>query len=338
MSDTSGKVDREFFETQIQPNLGATVDSTVLGPEHGIDFGVVTPAGEALVITADPLSVVPALGFERAGRLAVHSVLSDVAVSGVPPTHLSVTLTLPESMTEAEFAAFWGGVDETCSRLGVDIVTGHTGYHATDFPWVGGATAIGFGDPEQLVRPDGARPGDGLLLAGGPGREVAALFATLFRDMLDVTEKTCQQAAARLEATTAVEDALAAADAAPVSAMHDATECGVKGALAELAAASGVHIDIESDTVPSQPDVDAVCEAVGLDPWSVSARGTLLITGRPDALAAVADALEARGTDAAIVGSVSSGSGVTIDGEAVEHPGVDPAWETFRELGEAANN
>jgi hydrogenase maturation factor len=47
---------------------------------------------------------------------------------------------------------------------------------------------------------------------------------------------------------------------------------------------------------------------------------------------AVVDALESRGTAAAVAGTVSEGEGVFLDGDRVEHPGVDPAWAAYADL------
>ena len=111
MSDL-GKIDRALFDEVIYPNLGADRADVVLGPRHGVDFGVLDVGGRAVVLASDPVSVLPELGFERAGRFALDVVLADVAVSGIPPTHLTVSLTLPPAMTDDELARLWRGLAE----------------------------------------------------------------------------------------------------------------------------------------------------------------------------------------------------------------------------------
>jgi hydrogenase maturation factor len=251
MPDT-GKIDRQFFEEYIASTLGAARDDIRLGPTHGVDFGAVEVGEHALVVATDPLSVLPALGFERAGRFAVRFALADVAVSGLAPTHLAVSFTLPPAMTDAEFAAVWRGVDAECRALGTAVVTGHTArYAGCQFPWVGSATAMAVGDPDEIVRPDGARPGDRLLVTKGPAVETTGLLTTLFPDQIPLADDVLATAQKRLAETAIAGDALAAADAAPVSAMHDATEGGLLGALFELADSAGVRVAVERDAVPT---------------------------------------------------------------------------------------
>lgn len=328
-----GKVDRSFFDAVIRPNLGAEREDVALGPTHGVDFGVLDVGGRALVTAADPISILPQLGFERAGRLAVDIVLADVAVSGVAPTHIAVSLSLPPEMTDEELAATWRGMADHCRDLGVSVVAGHTArYSGIDYSWVGGATGFGVGAFEDLVRPDGARPGDALVVSTGPAAEVAGLFSTLYGDRLDLPAKTVAVARERLEDIEAVADARAAFEAGEVTAMHDATEGGVLGGLWEMADGADVRFDVERTRMPLAPGVEAVCDAVGVDPWRVTSCGTLLVTVEPADAEAVVAALEARGTPAAAVGHVVEGEGVYVDGERVEPPEHDPSWAAAAEL------
>ncbi len=185
MSDL-GKIDRELFDTVIYPELGADREDVTLGPTHGIDFGVIDVGGDALVTATDPLSVLPDLGFERAGRFALDVVLADVAVSGIAPSHLSVTFTLPPAMSDDELAAMWHGFAGRAEEVGVSVVTGHTArYAGVDYSWVGGATVLGVGSHDDIVRPDGARAGDKLVVGTGPGPKSLACSPISFRNRSD---------------------------------------------------------------------------------------------------------------------------------------------------------
>jgi hydrogenase expression/formation protein HypE len=330
-----GKVDAAFFEEHIYPHLGAEREEVRLGPQHGVDFGVVEVGDRSMVVATDPISVLPALGFERAGRFALDVVLADVAVSGLSPAYLSISFTLPPEMTDEEFATLWQAIDREATDLGTSVVAGHTArQEGCEYPWIGGATALAVGREDDIVRPDGARPGDRLVLTTGPGVEAVGLLTTLFGDRMDLPETAIETARERLADTDTVRDALAAAAAGPVTAMHDATEGGVQGALCEMAESAGVRFDIEREAVPLRPGVEPVCEYLDIDPWKATSSGSLLLTVDPAGVESVLAALETRGTTAAVIGSVTEGTGAYVDSERIEHPAVDPSWDVYAEYAE----
>jgi hydrogenase expression/formation protein HypE len=328
-----GKIDRTTFETVVAPRLGADRDDVGLGPQHGVDFGVLDVGDEVLVTATDPLSILPALGLERAASLALDIVLTDVAVSGISPSHCTVTLTLPRSMTDSDIATIWQGLSDHARELGVTITATHVSRAPNvDTSWVGSVTAFGRGSDTDLVRPDGARPGDALVVSTGPAAEVAGLVATLYPDHLDLPPETLETARERLADIPAVQDARTAFDAGDVTAMHDATEGGIQAGLVEMATGAGVRFDVDQSAVPVRDGVSPVCDELGVDPWEVTSCGTLLCAVAPNDADTVVEALQARGTPAAIVGTVSEGSGVYVDDEAVSAPDADPSWAAIADL------
>lgn len=329
-----GKIDADFFERVVAPNLGADQREVSLGPTAGIDFGVFELGGQAVVTASDPLSVLPELGLECAGRLAVDIVLSDVAVSGIAPTHLAIALTLPPAYPNDDLATLWRGIDAHARELGVSITAGHTGrYPGVESSWIGSGTAFGVGDSDDIVRPDGARAGDALVISTGPAAEVAGLFSTLYPGQLGLDPETVATAQERVADIPAVTDALAAHEAGRVTAMHDATEGGIAAGLNEMADGAGVHFEIDPDAVPMAAGVEAVCDAIDVDPWHVTSCGTLLIAVESGDAPDVVAALEERGTPAAVVGQVTEGNGVYANGERVEPPESDPSWAAGERLG-----
>jgi hydrogenase maturation factor len=236
-------------------------------------------------------------------------------------------------MEDGAFAAVWAGLHEEASDLGVSVVTGHTArYEGCSFPWVGGATALAVGDAADVVRPDGARPGDDLVVTRGPAVETTGLLTTLFPDGVDLPPETLATAQERLDEASCVRDALTAAAAGPVTAMHDATEGGLHGAFAEMAASAGVRLDVGRDRVPIRPGVLETCAALDIDPWTATASGSLVVTVDPAGTDDVLAALEARDTPAARVGRVTEGTGAYVDGERITVPSVDASWAAYSRL------
>lgn len=325
-----GKASREFFDAHVAPNLGADRDDVLLGPTHGADFGVVDLGDRVLALASDPLFVLGDLGIRDAAWFAFHIAVSDAALSGLAPTHLAVDWNLPLDADPEFVGEVFAVFDAEARDLGASIVTGHTGaYEGGSFPTVGGATALALGDRDDLVLPTGATPGDRVVVTKGPAIETVGVVASVFGDRLDLPEETVNRARERLRDASPVRDALAAAATGEVTAMHDATERGLANGLHELAAASGVGVDIERDAVPVSSGVREVCDALGIDPWTASSSGTVVLAARDSA--PVVDALAAEGIPAADVGRVTD-AGVRVNGDLLPEPDADPFWPAYADL------
>jgi hydrogenase expression/formation protein HypE len=338
----TGKATAELFEQVILRRLGASDADVLVGPRHGVDVGVVRVApGIVMALTADPVFVVPAYGWERAAWFAVHILASDAATSGLPLRWMTVDLNLPPEISDEELTALWDAYSRACDDLGIAVVTGHTArYDGCAWPMVGGATCAAIGSEDAYVTPTMARPGDAIVVTKGAAIEATALFAATFPHRLAeaVGAETVRAADALFEQMTVVPEARIASAFglrdAGVTSMHDATEGGVIGGLTEVAAASEVGLRVDVDAIPVRPEVRAVCDAVGIDPLISISEGTLIATVVPKRADEFVSVLAEDGISAAVVGEVTPpGAGsVAVTGGAeyaLVHPGLDPFWEAF---------
>jgi hydrogenase maturation factor len=344
-----GKVTPEMFARVILEHLGARDELILAGPQHGVDVGVAQVApGTALALTADPVFVVPAYGWERAAWFAVHILASDAATSGLPLRWMTVDLNLPLDLSDEDLETLWKAYARACDDLGIAIVTGHTGrYDGCNWPMVGGATCVALGPDDAYVTTAMARPGDRLVVTKGPAIEATALFAATFPDRMkrELGEETWAAADGLFEQMTVVPEARAAAAYGlrdrGVTAMHDATEGGVIGGLSELSAASNVGMRVELEAIPIRPEVRAVCDHLGIDPYISISEGTLIAAVRSGHAKAFLTALGEQDIDAADVGEVTeldAGAILVAEGaeQPLEHPGLDPFWEAFGRWAEEA--
>lgn len=341
-----GKLPPEIFDEIVFPCLGTRDSSVVVPPRHGVDFGVVDLGERVLIVKSDPVFVVPEYGWERSAWFAVHILASDVSVSGNPPRYLAIDLNLPTSMTEEEFAALWRGIHRECEKLGVAIVTGHTGVYAgTDYPMVGGAAMFTVAPKDGYVTTEMARPGDLVVMTKGPAIETAGILSTMFPEVLEEKygKGFVEAASGLFFLQSVVKDALTLAKVglrAGVTSMHDATEYGVWGALYDVAEASGVGMRIYKDALFVREDVEKVLAAfseltgVEADPFAAISEGTLIATVRPEKGVEAVRALMSEGVDAAVIGEVTDQRGKVVlvsetGDEKVERPKEDPFWPMF---------
>ena len=337
-----GKVSPDIFDQVILRQLGRKRREVLVGPQNGVDVGVVDLGhGQVMVTTTDPVFVVPAYGWERSAWFAIHILASDAVTSGLAPQYITLDLNLPLSMDRAAFEQFWAVVHRECRKIGMAIISGHTGrYEGCGFPMVGGATVICVGSAERYVTPRMARDGDAVIVTKGAAIEAAGLFAVTFPDR--IAKRYGKAFATKAQdifwQMSVVDDALTAVQAGVrdngVTSMHDATECGVLGGLYEVARASRVGMMIQKDAIMVQDSVRKICELFGIDPYCSISEGTLIITCRPHKAEAVIKRLARRGIPSAIIGEVRGKSDKILiqDGAkclTLEHPRVDPFWAAF---------
>jgi hydrogenase maturation factor len=337
-----GKVSSEIFDEVILPQLGRKRKEVITGPQNGVDIGVVDIGHDRVMITTtDPVFIVPPYGWAKSAWFAVHILASDAATSGLPPDYITIDLNLPLSIKREQFEILWDTIHSECDRLGMAIVSGHTGrYEGCEYPMVGGATVLCIGSKAEYVTPKMARPGDHVIITKGPAIEAAGLFAATFPDRIREAygDDLASEADNLFWQMTVVEDALTAAQIGVrdngVTSMHDATECGVWGGLVEVAACSEVGMVIDKEKIILQEAVARVCELFKIDPYTSISEGTLIITARPNKSRQIVTSLEDKGIRASVVGEVvekEKGTHYHENGREHElvHPKVDPFWVAF---------
>jgi hydrogenase maturation factor len=338
-----GKLAPDAFERFIAPHLGAPRPEVLVGPRAGVDAAVVRlGAGRVMALTTDPISLIPALGVAASARLSAHLVASDLWTSGLPPAYATVSYALPERLAEATFAEYQCAFSEALETLGVALVAGHTGrYPGGDSTLIGAATMIGVGDEGRYLAPSMARPGDRVIVTKGCAIESAAVAARLFPERLAqrLDEDGMHRARKLLDQVSVVADCRALVKLGVrdrgVTALHDATEGGVLGALIELARASGTDVRVERARIPLTPEAAAACDVFGIDPYWALAEGALIATVRPERVGAALAALGEESIAAEVVGEVLGGDGklwlTEPDGRVTQwrEPEPDPYWPAY---------
>jgi thiamine-monophosphate kinase len=150
-----------------------------LGP--GVAAGVGDDAaavetGPLTLITTD--SLVEGVHFHRdwapprlLGRKALTVNLSDIGAMAGVPRFATVSLCLPADVTLEYFDSLYDGLLERAAEVGVNVVGGNLS--ATEGPLVIDITLLGQGD--RLLRREGARPGDLVVVTGHLGGAAAGL-------------------------------------------------------------------------------------------------------------------------------------------------------------------
>jgi hydrogenase expression/formation protein HypE len=300
-----------------------------LGARIGEDACAIDIAGGTLVVTADPIT----LTSEDAARLCVLVNANDVAVCGARPRWFLAVVLVPPGTTDDAVRALFAALQAAVDELGAALVGGHTEVTlAVNRPIVVGQM-LGLVEHGTIVTTAGFGPGDVILqVRPAPIEGAAVLSCEAARRLTGLDPRTLADAQAALESPgiVLVEAALLAAELG-ARALHDPTEGGLSVGLHEMAAAADVRIRIDRKAVLWYGPGVAVCQALGCDPWSTLASGTLLAAFPAETADRAVDRFTRHGHAAAVIGSVEAGVGVhDLHGDPLPWPERD---EVARLLG-----
>jgi hydrogenase expression/formation protein HypE len=268
------------------------------------DQAIVNVNGSRLAFTTDSFVVKP-LFFPGGdiGSLAVHGTVNDLAMGGAQPIFLSAAFILEEGLSMDVLRRVVRSMHEAAAASCVQIVAGDTKVvekGSGDQLFIN-TTGIGLVPDGLNLSANRARAGDKVLLSGAIGDHGIAILAQ--REGLEFES--------RIESDSAALHGLVAGMLAVtqnIRCMRDPTRGGLSSSLNEIAARSGVGIELIESEIIVREEVRGACEMLGLDPLYVANEGKLIAIVAPD----VADTLVAAmrqhplGKDARIIGTVSA--------------------------------
>ncbi|MFN3304874.1 MAG: selenide, water dikinase SelD [Roseateles sp.] len=281
---------------------------------------------QALIATTDFFMPIVDDPFDF-GRIAATNAISDVYAMGGRPILALALVGMPvQQLSTQTIGRILAGGQAVCAAAGIPVAGGHT---IDSVEPIYGLVALGLVHPDRVKRNAGARPGD-LLVLGKP-LGVGVYSAALKKGALDADGY-----AQMLASTTKLNTPGTALALLPgVHALTDVTGFGLAGHALEMARGSGVRVAIDWAQVPLLPQARALAEqgfitgasgrnwasyggdiatalsgadrALLSDPQT---SGGLLVACAPDALGAVMQAFD--GFDAAVIGRIEAGSGVSV--------------------------
>jgi thiamine-monophosphate kinase len=289
--------------------------TTLLGP--GDDAAVVAAPDGRVVATTDVL--VEGVHFrldwsspEQVGRKAVAVNLADIAAMGASPTAILVGFGCPPGTAAAVVEELTSGMWAEAARAGAGVVGGDM---VTSDMLVVSITALGDLEGRAPVTRSGALPGDVIAVCGKLGWSAAglAVLGRGFRSPVNVVGAH--------RAPEPPYRAGAQAARAGATAMLDVSD-GLLADLGHIADASNVHLDVRTDLLDVSQRLVEVASALGAD-----AQHWVLTGGEDHALAATFPEPAAVPEGWTVIGTVSRGTGVTVDSATYERTA---GWEHWR--------
>ncbi len=236
------------------------------------------------------------------GRLSISGTVNDLAMMGATRVvGMTCSVILEEGFPLESLETIQRSMVAACREARAPVVTGDTkvmGRGELDGIVI---NTTGIGLTRTLVRDNGLRAGDRIIVTGSIGEHGLAVMAA--RHGIEIDGLLVSDVAPMNSMIASIlEDA---SDGAAVTAMKDPTRGGVSSALHEMAAKSGVGIIVNERTVPVLSAVRAAGELLGIDPLHVANEGKALIGVRAGAAERVLAKLRTHplGQRAAIIGT-----------------------------------
>jgi thiamine-monophosphate kinase len=223
--------------------------------------------------------VPPGMTVQEAARKAVVATISDFAAKGVKPQALMVSLGLPAPAKKTTVQDIARGLGQAAREYRCKIIGGDTN-QADDL--VIDIVGVGLAKPKELVRRDGARPGDIVAVTGPFGKSSAGLRILKSKQKKDLVKyPSLVRAARRPEAR--LTQGIILAKSHGTSSSIDSSD-GLAWSLHQIAQSSKVGIRIH--TIPVVAEVESFAKERRLSVSELALYGgeeyELVVTIKPE--------------------------------------------------------
>ena len=223
--------------------------------------------------------VPPGMTIQEAARKAVVATISDFAAKGVKPKALMVSIGLPAPVKKRIAQDIARGLGQAAREYGCKIIGGDTN-QAEDL--VIDIVGVGLAKPKEIVRRDGARPGDVVAVTGSFGKSSSGLRILMSKQETDFAKYPSLIRAARLPKARLTQGIILAKSHGASSSIDSSD--GLAWSLHQIAHASMVGINLH--TIPVAAEVESFAKEHRLSALELALYGgeeyELVVTIRPE--------------------------------------------------------
>ncbi|MFQ9064150.1 MAG: hydrogenase expression/formation protein HypE [Eubacterium sp.] len=290
---TSELIDKIFARSFSNPILNMMEDSAVVAGHRKI------------AITTDSFVVTP-LFFNGGdiGRLAVCGTVNDLLMRGAVPKYITSAFIIEEGADTKTLERIAKSMAETAAEAGVTVVAGDTKVIEGNGGVYINTAGVGFVDNENIVSTN-LQDGDCVIVSGTMGDH----HATILSARMEIENNIKSDNAPLTDIVKNLIDG-----GIDIHCMRDVTRGGLGTVLNELANASRKGIEIKESAIPISDEVKAFSKILGLNILHMGNEGKLVaVVPSEQADKAVQLMKQSKyGENAAIIGKVTNGDGVTL--------------------------
>lgn len=290
---TNELIDKIFARNFSNPILNMMEDSAVVDGHRKI------------AITTDSFVVTP-LFFKGGdiGRLAVCGTVNDLLMRGAVPKYITSAFIIEEGADTETLERIAKSMAETAAEAGVTVVAGDTKVIEGNGGVYINTAGVGFVDNENIVSTN-LQDGDCVIVSGTMGDH----HATILSARMEIENNIKSDNAPLTDIVKNLIDG-----GIDIHCMRDVTRGGLGTVLNELANASRKGIEIEKSAIPISDEVKAFSKILGLNILHMGNEGKLVAVVPSEQADKAVEIMEQSkyGENAAIIGKVTNGDGVTL--------------------------
>lgn len=235
------------------------------------------------------------------GLLAATGTINDVLMMGGKPIAITCAVLIEEGTVYSTVEKIISSFAKTCEENGVAVIAGDTKVlprGQVDCMYLS-TTGIGLRVSPNTIADNNIQIGDKIILTGPPGVHGASLIAGREGINLKTDLKS--------DVAPLVSMLLKITETGYIHAMKDPTRGGLGSALNEYSSKSNVGIILEEDSIPISPEVNGICELLGLDIFSLSSEGMAVLAVAPEKAEEILEQIKQHplGKNARIVGEAT---------------------------------
>lgn len=292
--DTNELIDKIFAKHFSNPILNMMEDSAVVD------------GSEKIAITTDSFVVTP-LFFNGGdiGRLSICGTVNDLLMRGATPKYITSAFIIEEGADTEDLEKIAKSMAETAKEANITIVCGDTKVIEGNGGVYINTAGVGFVKASTDIVSSNIKEGDAIVISGNLGDHHATILSArmgiennIKSDNAPLGEMVKNMLKSGIE----------------LHCMRDVTRGGLGTILNEIAKSARVNIELIENQIPVDDEVKSFAKILGLDIMHMGNEGKLIAV-MPKAQAEKAiEIIKASkyGENAAIIGEVKHGSGVTL--------------------------
>ncbi|HQC54359.1 MAG TPA: AIR synthase-related protein [Clostridia bacterium] len=251
-----------------------------------------------LLISTDPITGTTV----DIGSLSIKVASNDIYAAGGEPLLATVTIIAPPFESVESIKQIMIEAEKEAAKHNLEIVGGHTEFSDAVNRIVVSVTVVGL--TNNHIKATAPEIGDKILVTKSIGLEGSVILAEEHYNKLHLSPAEKAELSSYSDNISIAKEAKLLSTL-PVSSMHDITEGGVLGAVAEVCEGAHLGAKIYIDLIPVTKLTKKICDELDINPYGLISSGSLLITTKQPNL--VQSKLKELNVDSKVVGEIVEG-------------------------------